>query len=172
MTLPNGRLEYALTTEELLDALADIEAAITAGTPTGGALTDTQLRATAVPVSGPLTDTQLRAAAVPIIDGVRAVGSTSGIEHLVLTAGSTYTVPVGTKRVSVSNRGPNSVYVAWDGVTASSSHGIRLAAFGGVATDPEDGITFYMISGQTAISFLTTTANQVTGAGIYISCEI
>src|SRR6266513_2726289 len=31
-----------------------------------GALTDTQLRATAVPVSGPLTDTQLRATAVPV----------------------------------------------------------------------------------------------------------
>lgn len=34
-----------------------------------GALTDTQLRATAVPVSGPLTDTQLRATAVPVADG-------------------------------------------------------------------------------------------------------
>jgi len=34
--------------------------------PVTGALTDTQLRATAVPVSGPLTDTQLRATAVPV----------------------------------------------------------------------------------------------------------
>jgi hypothetical protein len=33
------------------------------------ALTDTQLRASAVPVSGPLTDAQLRAAVVPIGDG-------------------------------------------------------------------------------------------------------
>lgn len=34
--------------------------------PITGALTDTQLRASAVPVSGPLTDTQLRATAVPV----------------------------------------------------------------------------------------------------------
>jgi len=34
--------------------------------PVTGALTDTQLRASAVPVSGPLTDTQLRATAVPV----------------------------------------------------------------------------------------------------------
>lgn len=33
---------------------------------TGGFLTDTELRATAVPVSGPLTDTQLRNTAVPV----------------------------------------------------------------------------------------------------------
>lgn len=35
-------------------------------TPQTDALTDTQLRATAVPVSGPLTDVQLRASAVPV----------------------------------------------------------------------------------------------------------
>jgi hypothetical protein len=34
--------------------------------PVSGALTNTELRATAVPVSGPLTDTQLRATAVPV----------------------------------------------------------------------------------------------------------
>src|SRR5947209_4771502 len=45
--------------------------AVAGGTATNpfnvtGALTDTQLRATAVPVSGPLTDTQLRATALPV----------------------------------------------------------------------------------------------------------
>ena len=37
--------------------------------PVTGALTDAQLRATAVPVSGPLTDAELRATAVPVSDG-------------------------------------------------------------------------------------------------------
>lgn len=39
---------------------------VTGTVTVSGALTDTQLRATAVPVSGPLTDTQLRATAVPV----------------------------------------------------------------------------------------------------------
>jgi len=39
-----------------------------------GALTNTELRATAVPVSGPLTDTQLRATAVPVSGTVTASG--------------------------------------------------------------------------------------------------
>ncbi len=55
-----------LATEVTLEQVRDAVQSIDTKTPTGGALTDAQLRATPVPVSGPLTDAQLRAAAVPV----------------------------------------------------------------------------------------------------------
>lgn len=48
-----------------VDILAEVTN-INANTPAGGALTDTQLRASPVAVSGPLTDTELRATPVPV----------------------------------------------------------------------------------------------------------
>ncbi|HAQ19598.1 MAG TPA: hypothetical protein DCR40_10265 [Prolixibacteraceae bacterium] len=54
--------ELDAATATFFDPGADPGAAITVT----GALTDAQLRATALPVSGPVTDTQLRASAVPV----------------------------------------------------------------------------------------------------------
>jgi hypothetical protein len=46
--------------------------------PISGALTDAQLRASAVPVSGPLTDAQLRATAVPISGNLTNISQLGG----------------------------------------------------------------------------------------------
>lgn len=60
----------ALTDTQLRATAVPVSGTVTASGP----LTDTQLRATAVPVSGPLTDTQLRATAVPVSGTVTASG--------------------------------------------------------------------------------------------------
>ena len=59
------RLRGSTSGLNVVGALTDTELRATA-VPITGALTDTQLRASAVPITGALTDTQLRATAVPI----------------------------------------------------------------------------------------------------------
>jgi hypothetical protein len=91
-----------------------------------GALTDTQLRATAVPVSGPLTDTQLRATAVPVSGTVTANAGT-GPWPVTDNAGSlTVDAPVGTPLFARLS----------DGTTALTTTGGRLAVDGSGVTQP------------------------------------
>lgn len=83
--------------EVVTNALTDAELRATA-VPVLGPLTDSELRATAVPVSGPLTDAQLRAAPVPVTfgtvtgDGRRARGTAGGSLTLVTVATLTLAV--------------------------------------------------------------------------------
>jgi hypothetical protein len=105
------------------------------------------------------------------LPGQPTSSSLFGVEHLATTAGSTYTLPTGAYLCKVANRGPNPVYLR-PGGTPSTSAGERLAAFGGAATDPEDEKVFPIPLTVTAIGFITTTANQVTTQGVYITCLV
>ena len=70
-------------------------------TPQTNALTNTELRATAVPVSGPLTDTQLRASAIPFsLSGIgTAVGTPIFSQEVVSGAAISPSNPLPTRNV-------------------------------------------------------------------------
>lgn len=79
------------TSNTKLEQIRVLAAALPTTAPQTDALTNTQLRASAVPVSGPLTDTQLRASAVPVsatamTDGTQKAQITNGIASVEINA--------------------------------------------------------------------------------------
>ena len=84
--------------------------------PISGALTNTELRASAVPISGPLTDAQLRASAVPISDSERGTwGYVAGVSGTVNIAANRRVIGISayaTVAGSLTINGGDSVPIA------------------------------------------------------------
>jgi hypothetical protein len=129
-----------------------------AGTVTvSGALTDTQLRATAVPVSGPLTDAELRATAVPVsgtfFQATQPISGTVGVSGSVAVTGTFWqaTQPVSGTVTANAGTGTFAISAATLPLPSGASTSAKQPALGTAGTASSDVLTVQGIASMTAL---------------------